>query len=256
MSVTLILPIPGVPDELLRALNDRFRQIDSGSSGTVSGSRAGIFFLHALRPDANGTPAGTFGSETDRGVLFQVQTVFSSQVWVYVSGTMADAYANLPADLGVNDEGFQFLATDTYQFYRWSGTAWVELTQANDMQLAHASASLSLSNSFQDVASATLTLNRAGRYLITGTFDLLLAGAGDAGQTLIGQLVADGSAQAELAQVVSTATGTRWMASQQWSYTPAAAGKVVRLQAKRNAGTGSSTCNHPHTTISAIWIGP
>jgi hypothetical protein len=259
MSVTPILPVAGVPDELIRILNDRFRQVTGTGlpvTPNVGGSLGGLFFAHANRPDANAQAIGTYGTETDRGVVYQVQTVRSQKTWVYVSGTMSAVVASRPADLGTNDAGFLFLATDTFQQFRWSGSAWVEVTQANLAQLAYASADLTISSSYQDVTGATITLTRAGRHLITGVFDLLL-GSGDSGLTLFGQLVADGAAQSQVAAVTATNVGTRWMASQQWLYTASATGKVVKLQVKRSSGAGTnSIAEHPGTSISALWVGP
>jgi hypothetical protein len=124
MSVTLLGPIPGVPDDLIRQLNSRFRELEvaivpaaasSGSTRTINttnvtvvseGSVAGLFFLAANRPDANGTPVGTFGTEIDTGALLQVQTVGSAQVWVQVSPWLDDGEtitATEPVALDVGD---------------------------------------------------------------------------------------------------------------------------------------------------------
>jgi len=119
-----ILPIKGVPDELITVLNERFRSLELASGAGAQGSRVGLFFAHVSRPDANGTTVGTFGAETDRGVIYQVQTVYSSQVWVYVGGVMSADFADEPADLGSNDSGFLWQVADYAHLLRWNGTGW------------------------------------------------------------------------------------------------------------------------------------
>lgn len=127
MGVTAILPIPGVSDELLQAINERFRQLEaarvapaSSSTKTVNtvtvlqGSVGGLFFLAVNRPDANGTPAGTFGYETDTGTFLQVQTVSSAQVWVQVSpwlddGTTASTDEQVKIDEGASPPNSQLV---------------------------------------------------------------------------------------------------------------------------------------------------
>jgi hypothetical protein len=124
VTVVPILPVKGVSDELIRILNDRFRQVSQASPASVSGSRVGLWFPHARRPDANLTAVGTYGTETDRGLLYQVQTVNASQVWVYVSGVMRADFASEPTDLGANDEDLLWSVTDYSHLLRWTGTGW------------------------------------------------------------------------------------------------------------------------------------
>lgn len=67
--------------------------------------------------------------ETDRLALYQVQLVASVQTWVHIlshgmSGTLSPDLK--PADLGVNDNGFMFWASDFDRVYRWSGSAWAD----------------------------------------------------------------------------------------------------------------------------------
>lgn len=122
--VASILPIQGVPEELLRALNDRFRQLSSSSSQAETGSAAGLIFTHANRASANLTSVGTYGTESDRTVVYQVQSIGSSKVWVYVSGVMKAVFADEPADLGTNDTGFLWNVSDYAHLLRWTGTGW------------------------------------------------------------------------------------------------------------------------------------
>jgi hypothetical protein len=111
-AVASILPIEGVSEELLRALNERFRQLSQESTSTTSGSVAGLVFTHANRASANLTAVGTYGTESDRGVVYQVQSVGSSKAWVYISGQFKAAFADRPTDLGSNDAGFLWHVSD------------------------------------------------------------------------------------------------------------------------------------------------
>ena len=47
--------------------------------------------------------------------------------WVYFNGTHQDVLANTPTDLGENDKGFLFFATDTLALLKWAGSAWTAL---------------------------------------------------------------------------------------------------------------------------------
>jgi hypothetical protein len=123
-AVASILPIEGVSEELLRALNERFRQLSQESTSTTSGSVAGLVFTHANRASANLTAVGTYGTESDRGVVYQVQSVGSSKAWVYISGQFKAAFADRPTDLGSNDTGFLWHVSDYAHLLRWTGTGW------------------------------------------------------------------------------------------------------------------------------------
>ncbi len=123
-TVPSILPIDGVPEELLRALNDRFRQLTQSSPQAVSGSSAGLVFTHATRASANLAAVGTYGTESDRTVVYQVQTVGSAKVWVYVSGVFKADFADEPTDLGPYDTGFLWDVSDYAHLLRWTGTGW------------------------------------------------------------------------------------------------------------------------------------
>jgi hypothetical protein len=61
--------------------------------------------------------------ETDRNVFYRVQLVAGLNAWVYQGGTMTGLLADRPADLGPNDAGFLFTASDAYS-YLWNGTVW------------------------------------------------------------------------------------------------------------------------------------
>lgn len=58
--------------------------------------------------------------ETDR--LYQFRN--SGTAWVFVGGVYIAAFASRPADLGANDAGAEFYATDKKLLYYWDGAAW------------------------------------------------------------------------------------------------------------------------------------
>ena len=207
--------------------------------------------------------------ETDRGVLYQLQT---GTTWQYIAGVMWGTMSpdQRPTDLGTHDAGFDFRSTDAPpREFIWSQTAWVETTapQAGLEQYAQASAGLTLTTGAADIPGATLTLTRAGHHLITGCFDVAGSGVGDVGFAMVGQLMADGVVQPALVvfqpMVISStgvSTGTiiatpRYTIYQQWAYVAPSPGKVVKLQAYKTGGTGASV-TATMTTISALWVSP
>lgn len=312
------------------------------------------FGVHADRPVADGMPDGAIYVESDRsGVVYQNQ----GGEWHYLAGTMWGTLSpdQRPADLGVNDAGFDFRSTDPPpREYIWSGTAWADATPfldptttkgdliargaaapatrlgvgtngqvltadsaqalgvkwgtpasagmadptttlgdlivrgaaapatrlgvgangsaliadssqalgvrwgaAASIQIANASASLTLTTSFQDVAGATLTLPKTGTYLLHAVFDFVGQGAGDSGANFLGQLVANGSAQTGFATFrAEFAAAARGTVTQQWMYTAGTINQVVQLQANKGSGTGTSIAAATHTRISALWVAP
>jgi hypothetical protein len=239
---------------------DRIIALEQAQSGVVGTSQSTIYDTHGnrLRKYAASANLGALFFETDRGTVYQSQYVNNAPVWAYVTGTMVAAIANQPGDLVASDKWFMFLTNDTFQQFQWSGSAWVEITQSLLAQIAYATADLTLTTAFQDVPGATITLTRAGRHLVSAAFDLSLDGAGgDAAKTLTGQLVADGTAQAPVVEMSTNGT-LLGVYSQQWLYTAAATGKVLKLRAMKSAvpvGAGASKCRQTNTSISALWIG-
>lgn len=122
-QATSILPIQGVPDELIRVLNARFREISGAASPAAANGVPGLFFGTKTRPDANGTAVGTFGTDTDTGLVYQVRTVSSRQSWCYASGQVRATFANKPTP-GGDDTGLLWSVTDYAHLLRWTGTGW------------------------------------------------------------------------------------------------------------------------------------
>jgi hypothetical protein len=86
---------------------------------------------HADRPGAADSPDGALYVESDRGAIYQAQ----NGVWQYLAGTMWGTLSpdQRPADLGVNDAGFQFRTVDSDPLYTareflWSQSEWIEIT--------------------------------------------------------------------------------------------------------------------------------
>jgi hypothetical protein len=81
---------------------------------------------HADRPGPDIMPPGALYTETDRTVLYQNR----NGAWHYVAGTMWGTLSpdERPADLGVNDGGFDFRATDVAREFLWSQSQWIEVS--------------------------------------------------------------------------------------------------------------------------------
>lgn len=226
--------------------------------GTLA--RALRYGKHADRLTTDPEPPGALWIESDRdNVLYEAQLIGTppAPAWVFVSGTMADSLSNIPTDLGPNDVNFQFATSDTYELYRWSGSAWVNQTPANNIQTASANANLMLTAAVTAIPGASLTLNRAGLYLITGNFCFVMSGAGDAQVGLRGKLFANSADQGLLVLVTAAAATTYTNASQQWVYRAPSSGIGVYLAAYKDAGgAGSSQVQAVATSITALWVSP
>jgi hypothetical protein len=66
--------------------------------------------------------AGDLFYETDRTVLYRLNA--AETAWVYATGEMSAAFADVPTDLGTDDEGFLLQITDYGHRVRWDGAAW------------------------------------------------------------------------------------------------------------------------------------
>ena len=142
--------------------------------------------------------SGMLWMETDRGsVIYQNQ----GGIWLYLAGTMWDTMSpdHRPTDLGVKDAGFDYRSTDPPpREFVWNQTAWVETTiptvLPGSVQFAASTFTLTLTATYQNIAGASITLARAGTYLVSARFDFMMQGADDTA-TALGQLVANGGAQ-------------------------------------------------------------
>jgi hypothetical protein len=128
-----------LPQPLVDAVQLAFREISAlGVSGTsirvIQDSHANRGILYP----ASGIPIGSMYIETDRGnVSYLNRLVSESNTWVWLDGVLYGTLAGRPSDLGVNDKGFIYSASDALE-YRWSGVAWVALdTVRGGFALAH-----------------------------------------------------------------------------------------------------------------------
>jgi hypothetical protein len=73
---------------------------------------------------------GTWFYETDRNVYYQCRIVSGVRTWMYAAGTMRGTFADVPSDLGTEDEGFPYEVTtgtgsvEYYHVARWTGSEW------------------------------------------------------------------------------------------------------------------------------------
>lgn len=106
--------------------------------------------------------------ETDRSVLYASELSGGSLVWVYLAGVMVSALANRPADLGVNDTGFLFYATDTTQLtkYIWTGTAWITVGGALEILTDAATNTISTVLTLVHLSSGLAAVGYGARNLV------------------------------------------------------------------------------------------
>lgn len=62
--------------------------------------------------------------ETDRKTSY----ISFAGNWLFFGGNMTGLFSTRPTDLGANDLGFPFYATDTATSYGWNGSSWVNYT--------------------------------------------------------------------------------------------------------------------------------
>ena len=116
---------------------------------------------------------------------------------------------------------------------------------------AETTATTVLTTSFQDLPGATLTLATQGTYVITGMFDLAVIGADD-NTFLVGVLEVGGVVQSAKAVLQTDTDGPRVTVSQTWVITTTEDDTVIKLQARKFAGTGTSRAYGIHTKIVAL----
>lgn len=129
----------------------------------------------------------------------------------------------------------------------------VAVSSAEKIYYGTATTDLSLTTSYQDIAGATVTVNRSGTYKVTACFEFNIT-AGDTGAAIDGQLLVNGSAQTIFAVAQAPAGTIELSTFQQWVVTGVLSGQVLKLQAKKAAGSGTSSVIHFNTTIIAEWI--
>lgn len=105
------------------------------STATVPGQWVAVAATGVILEDTHASrvanfPPGSFALgvsfyETDRTVLYINELISGNNTWIYSLGVYSSVIANRPTDLGVNDVGFIFHATDQGMSYTWNGTVWI-----------------------------------------------------------------------------------------------------------------------------------
>lgn len=120
--------VQAVQDRLRRLAADDQR-VAASAAGVLSGTHKARLGLAVAQQRAN-----TEFYETDRGIRYLVkQQAGGALAWAYESGMYRDVYANRPGALNLADAGYLFLATDVYQIYRWSGSAWAAVSDSHPL---------------------------------------------------------------------------------------------------------------------------
>lgn len=124
---------------------------------------------------------------------------------------------------------------------------------AATVQIAQASAALTLSNALSPIPGAAVFPSTTGTYLVTGCFDFIVNG--DAGQLFTGALLVGTAEQKALATYQSASSGDRATVVQQWLVTISALTQSLSLRASKAGGAGTSTADL-NMTIITVRIGP
>lgn len=93
---------------------------------TVSGCIVGTHNLRITTYGAASQAIGTLFFETDRHYLYLITP--SPKHWSFVAGVSIGVEADLWTDLGSNDTGAFYFASDTETLWIWNGAAWVEIS--------------------------------------------------------------------------------------------------------------------------------
>lgn len=110
MNVTQIYPIAGVPEELIRTLNARFREISLSGAAAESAQQFRV---------------------NDNGLTYRLR----DGRWIYASGVLTATFAKKPR-VDAADAGLLWNVSDYAHLLRWTGTAW-EWVDAPGNYIAH-----------------------------------------------------------------------------------------------------------------------
>lgn len=109
---------------VLNTVNNVTQNIINNFAGNAT-----IVGTHNLRLTTYGSasePVGTLFYESDRHVLYVIEP--TPNHWQFVAGIQLGLEASQPADLGTNDTGFLYFATDTTTLFVWDGTTFVSIS--------------------------------------------------------------------------------------------------------------------------------
>jgi len=110
-----------------------FYESDTGAlkfttgSGYVTITTQSITGLYSARPAATTLANGVLFYATDQNVLYVVNT----NAWKYIAGCIFGIKSAVPA-LAAGDVGVLYIATDTFEYLYWTGTAWASVLVAID----------------------------------------------------------------------------------------------------------------------------
>jgi hypothetical protein len=117
--------------DLLKAINDRIREINmalgGGGVGNSAGAAAGLdaSLNYGTRAQRLGKAPSNYGNasifvETDRGLTYQIE----NRVWTYAGGIYKATFANAPTGLAAADTGLLWNVSDYAHLLRWTGSGW------------------------------------------------------------------------------------------------------------------------------------
>jgi hypothetical protein len=200
-------------------------------------------------------------AETDRdNILYQVQNVANILKWVYVSGVMFGTLSPdlRPTDLATGDVGFLYQTTDTFELFRWSGTAWVNQTLGNFGYFVNAASNMTLTTTPTDVPGCFISLPKAGRYHCVYAGFMNLSGADGAAFASIALQVNSVTIGSGAAVQFPNGTGVSAFGvtiSNNANFTTATPGLIAKLLGFKSGGTGSSFIQAVYTNINCVWLG-
>lgn len=122
----------------------------------------------------------------------------------------------------------------------------------NTYKSANASASDTLTTSFANLSGCSYNLDKDGDWLVIGNFQFYKDINDDECQ---GQLLYNGTPQSGIVRFgAATTNSVRGMATRSWVVTVSGQPKSITLQAKKNAGTGTSTSDITNTNLTAVFL--
>lgn len=126
-----IIPIPdAIPTdsaEFRIALNDRLRQISTDPADDTLELLVGTHLERLQQHPAKGEAIGQEYYETDATRLARyvvVQAPGGAHQWKLEYSRGSGSLSARPTDLTTSDAGFEFIATDTAEKYKWNGSTW------------------------------------------------------------------------------------------------------------------------------------
>lgn len=256
-----------------RARGDEYTPTDAASADVITdilfeARRSGVFVTSAgITVDIESTPSGS----TAAGRL-TVKTVDSTgsaltDRWIFDSDGNFIPATDVVSDIGSATNAVKQVWTQDLNVKQGGALGDVLTNDGADnavwqsptagggsVKFARSSSTNTLTTSFADITGCSLTLDQDGVWAIIGNFAFYKAINDD---ECLGQLDFEGTAQTGYARGpgVDVLDDVRAMSSQCWTVTVSAQPNTAKLQAKKNAGTGSSTSDANNTTIMAIFIG-